>query len=159
MPSVANKVLRPLGPRTLRSAQYVPGIRLFTDAGRIDRRDNSVGNQYDVASPNPLGVQLPTYLVFRDLPGVTRDQFVAAQRAVTDEADSARAAGRAVRYLTGFFVPANAAGLCLFEGADAEEVAAVNQQAGVPFTSVVEAVEWQPPASIGAVGPKRTGHR
>ena len=95
---------------------------------------------------------MPTYLVFRDLPGVTRDQFVAAEHAVTDEADSARATGRAVRYVTGFFVPANAAGLCLFEGADAEEVAAVNQQAGVPFTSVVEAVEWHPPRRLEAYG-------
>jgi Protein of unknown function (DUF4242) len=105
-------------------------------------------------------VQLPTYLVFRDLPGVTRDQFVAAQRALAEEADSARAAGRAVRYLSGFFLAATAAGLCLFEGADAEDVAAINQQAGVPFSNVVEAVEWHPPdPQRTAAPPSRRGTR
>ena len=53
-------------------------------------------------------------------------------------------------YLPGFFLPAKA-GLCLFEGTDAEEVGAVNQQAGVPFTDVVEAIELPSP-------PPQTGH-
>ncbi len=99
---------------------------------------------------------MTTYLVFRDLPGITRDQFVAAQRAVTNEADSARAAGRTVRYLTGYFLAANATGLCLFEATDAEEVASVNQQAGVPFTTVVEAVGWHPHPWPETATPKHT---
>jgi hypothetical protein len=43
------------------------------------------------------------------------------------------------------FLPAKAAGLCLFEGPDADQVTAVNQQGGVPFTDVVEVIEWRPP--------------
>ncbi len=94
---------------------------------------------------------MPTYLVFRELPGVTRDQFVAAQRTAMAKAAAARAAGQPVWYLRGFFLPAKATALCLFEGPDAEQVRAVNQQAGVPFTDVVEAIELPSP-------PPQTGH-
>ncbi len=92
---------------------------------------------------------MPTYLVFRELPGVTRDQFVAAQCTAVATAAAARAAGQPVWYLRGFFLPARATALCMFEGPDAEQVRAVNQQARVPFTDVVEAIELpSPPPQI-----------
>ena len=89
---------------------------------------------------------MPTYLVFRELPGVTRDQFVAAQRTAMAKAAAARAAGQPVWYLRGFFLPARAVALCLFEGPD-QQVKAVNQQAGVPYTAVVEAIEATAPTA------------
>jgi hypothetical protein len=89
---------------------------------------------------------VPTFLVFRELPGVTRDQFVAAQRAVIAKAAAARAAGQPVWYLRCFFLPAKATALCLFEGPDVEQVKAVNQQAGVPFSDVVEVIDLPPPS-------------
>jgi hypothetical protein len=81
-----------------------------------------------------------TFLVFRDLPGVTRDQYSAAQRAVADTV--ARAAGSdRIRYRGGFFLPGKARAICVFEAGSAAGVAAVNQQAGVPFTEVVAAID------------------
>jgi hypothetical protein len=44
------------------------------------------------------------FLVFRDLPGVTRDQYAAAQRATVDASRRSSAAGRNVKYREGFFV-------------------------------------------------------
>ena len=100
---------------------------------------------------HPLGGQLPTYLVFRDLPGVTRT--IRRRRARRyGQGGSARAAGQPVWYLRGFFLPAKATALCLFEGPDAEQVSAVNQQAGVPFTDVVEAIELPSPPTQTELG-------
>jgi hypothetical protein len=83
---------------------------------------------------------MTVFLVFRELPGVTRDQYSAAQRAVVD------AIGRAgvsheIRYRGGFFLPAQAHAICVFDADSAADVTAVNEQAGVPFAQVVEAVD------------------
>jgi Protein of unknown function (DUF4242) len=83
---------------------------------------------------------MAAFLVFRELPGVTRDQYSAAQRAVADAIGQA-AVSRQVRYRGGFFLPAQARAICVFDAGSAADVAAVNQQAGVPFTEVVEAVD------------------
>jgi len=80
------------------------------------------------------------FLVFRDLPGVTRDQYAAAQRAAADACRQGEA-GRKVSYLGGFFLPGVGRAICLFEAASAADVAAVNQRAAVPVTDVLEAID------------------
>jgi len=84
---------------------------------------------------------MPTYLVDRDLLGLTRDQFRAAQRALGHAARRAAEAGPTVRYVRALFVPAEGRAVCVFEAPDAASVCAVNLAAGVPFTHVVEAVD------------------
>jgi hypothetical protein len=81
------------------------------------------------------------YLVDRDLPGVTVDQLAAAQRAAIAASNEFTAAGKPVRYIRSTFLPLEAHCLCLFEAADAELVAAVNEAAQIPFTRVSEALE------------------
>jgi hypothetical protein len=82
-----------------------------------------------------------TFLVLRDLPGVTRDQYSAAQDAIADAAQHASPAGREVRYLGGFFLPGSGRAVCVFGAESSSDVADVNQRAGVAFTEVLEAVE------------------
>ena len=84
---------------------------------------------------------MPTYLVDRNVPGLTRDQFRAAQRALSHAARRAHEGGRAVRYVRALFVPSEGRALCLFEAPDAASVHAVNLAAGVPFSHVVEALD------------------
>jgi Protein of unknown function (DUF4242) len=81
-----------------------------------------------------------SFLVFRDLPGVTRDQYIALQRAAND-AGRASAAGRRVSYRGGFFLPATAQAICIFDADTAADVAAVNELAGLPTTDVAEAID------------------
>ena len=81
------------------------------------------------------------FLVLRDLPGVTRDQYSAAQDAIADAAQRASPAGREVRYLGEFFLPRSGRAVCVFGAESASDVADVNQRAGVSFTEVLEAVE------------------
>jgi hypothetical protein len=84
---------------------------------------------------------VPTYAVERDLPRVTLDQLVAAQRATIEAAARLTTAGKAVRYLRCVFVPDAAHCVCLFEADCAEFVRDVNEAACVPFTRITEAVE------------------
>lgn len=84
---------------------------------------------------------MTSFLVFRDLPGVTRDQYVAAQHAAADASRRSSAVGREVRYQGGFFLPGAGRAICIFDAESAADVAAVNEQAGVPAADVVEAID------------------
>jgi len=92
------------------------------------------------------------FLVFRDLPGVTRDQYSAAQRAAADAVRRARAEGRQLAYRGGFFLSAAGRAICVFDAETAADVAAVNNLAGLPVTNIDEAIELriatdQPPGT------------
>lgn len=92
---------------------------------------------------------MATFLVLRQLPGVTRDQYAAAQQAAMDAAIQSRADGRTVWYLGGFFLPCAGRAICIFGADSAADVTMVNQHAGVPFTEVLEAIEMRPRARYG----------
>lgn len=92
---------------------------------------------------------MATFLVLRLLPGVTRDQYAAAQQAAMDAASQFTADGRKVRYLGGFFLPGAGRAICIFGADSAADVTIVNQHAGVPFTEVLEAIQMQPQARYG----------
>ena len=87
---------------------------------------------------------MSTFLVFRDLPGVTRDQYTAAQQAAAAAARRASTPGRQIRYRGGFFLPGHARAVCIFDAESAADVTQVNSQAGVPFTDVLEAIDLRP---------------
>jgi hypothetical protein len=83
------------------------------------------------------------FLVFRDLPGVTRDQYTAAQHAAADAAERTSAAGCRVTYRGGFFLPATAQAICIFDAETAADVTAVNERAGLPATGIAEAIDMR----------------
>ena len=87
---------------------------------------------------------MATFLVMRLMPGVTRDQYAAAQQAAMDAASQSSVGGQIVRYLGGFFIPGEGRAICIFGADSAADVTAVNERAGVPFTKVVEAIELRP---------------
>ena len=90
---------------------------------------------------------MSTFLVFRHLPGVTRDQYVAAQQAASEAADQVSTDERSVRYLGGFFIPGAGRAICVFSADSLANVTIVNERAGVPFSDVLEAVELRPPGA------------
>ena len=87
---------------------------------------------------------MATFLVIRQLPGLTRDQYAAAQQAVTVASRQATAGGHVVRYLGGFFVRGGGRAICIFSADSLTDVSTVNERAGVPFTEVLEAIELRP---------------
>jgi hypothetical protein len=82
-----------------------------------------------------------SFLVFRDLPGVTRDQYAAAQRALAEAARRSAASGLDVAYLGGFFLPEAARAICVFRATSAAAAAEVSRLAGVPVTEIAEAID------------------
>ena len=87
---------------------------------------------------------MATFLVLRQLPGLTRDQYAAAQQAAGEAARQASSGGRVVRHLGGFFMPGNGRAICIFCAESLADVTAVNERAGVPFTEILEAIELRP---------------
>lgn len=87
---------------------------------------------------------MATFLVLRQLPGLTRDQYAAAQQAASAAARQASTGGRVVRHLGGFFIPGEGRAICIFCAESLADVTRVNESAGVPFTEVVEAIELRP---------------
>jgi hypothetical protein len=85
-----------------------------------------------------------TFLALRQLPGLTRDQYAAAQQAASDAAREASNDGRIVRHLGGFFMPGKGEAICIFCAESLADVTTVNERAGVPFTEIVEAIELRP---------------
>ena len=86
---------------------------------------------------------MATFLVLRQVSGLTRDQYAAAQEAVSDETRRVTT-GRAVHLREGFFVPDHGWAICVFCAESLADVTAVNERAGVPFTEVLEVIELKP---------------
>ena len=84
------------------------------------------------------------FLVLRQLPGLTRDQYAAAQQAASETARQASTAGHVVRHLGGFLIPGSGRAICIFCAESLADVTMVNERAGVPFTEVLEAIELRP---------------
>ncbi len=84
------------------------------------------------------------YMVDRDLPGIDLDGLSGAQKAAIETARRFREAGKEVRYIRSTFVPGEAHCMCLFEASTPEVVREVNEEAGLPFTRIVEAMDLAP---------------
>lgn len=91
---------------------------------------------------------MTTFLVLRHLPGLTRDQYAAAQQAAIAAARQASTDGRVVRHLGGFFIPGDGRAICIFCAESLTDVTTVNERAGVPFSEVVEAIQLRPRGEV-----------
>jgi hypothetical protein len=87
---------------------------------------------------------MPVYVADRDLPGITMDQLAGAQKAAIETSERFTEEGRPVRYLRSMYVPGDDRCMCLFEASDADTVRAVNDEAEIPYTRVVEAHDLTP---------------
>lgn len=87
---------------------------------------------------------MAVYMVDRDLPGVTMEQLGAAQKAAIETGQKFTSEGKNVRYIRTTFVPGEAHCMCLFEADNPDLVRAVNEEANIPFTRIVEALDLTP---------------
>ncbi|GIV95367.1 MAG: hypothetical protein KatS3mg057_0024 [Herpetosiphonaceae bacterium] len=88
---------------------------------------------------------MPWFLVDRDLPRTTPEGLVALQHAEELMGRRLAAAGYTVRYIRSIFVLGESRCLCLFEAADEDLVAQLNDAAGLPYTRIVEVLDLDPP--------------
>ena len=94
----------------------------------------------DPGLPQRLGHPMSVFMVERDLSGISMEGLASAQAAAI-----AQAKGTATRYLRSIFAPEDGRCFCLFEAADAEAVKQVNWAAGLPFKTVVPALDLPSP--------------
>jgi hypothetical protein len=87
---------------------------------------------------------MTVYMVERDLTGITMEQLAGAQKAAIETSNKFTADGKPVRYIRSTFVPGDARTMCLFESDSQELVKDVNEEAGLPFTGIVEALDLTP---------------
>jgi hypothetical protein len=88
---------------------------------------------------------MAVYLVERSLmKGTTMDELGVAQKSAIETGKKMTASGKKVRYIRSTFVPDEARCLCLFEATSPELVKELNEQAKIPFTRIVEAMDLTP---------------
>ena len=90
---------------------------------------------------------MAVYMVERNLTGITMPQLAGAQKAAIETSERFSADGTPVRYIRSTFVPGEARCMCLFDAGSAEVVRQVNEEAKIPFTRIIEALDLTPPAS------------
>lgn len=87
---------------------------------------------------------MAVYMVDRDLPGITMEQLAAAQKAAIQTGQKLTSEGKPVRYIRSTFVPGESRCMCLFEAPNAELVKELNDQAKIPYSRVIEALDLTP---------------
>lgn len=87
---------------------------------------------------------MAVYMVERNLAGITMPQLAGAQQAAIATSRRFTADGTPVRYIRSTFVPGEARCMCLFDATSADDVKKVNEEAQLPFTRIVEALDLTP---------------
>jgi len=83
---------------------------------------------------------VPTYVVERNLLGLTEKHVATMQVALAEASRRLTASGSPVHYRGTTFLPAQSRWFCLFEASSVDRVKAVNETAQVPFVAINEAI-------------------
>jgi hypothetical protein len=87
---------------------------------------------------------MTVYMVERSLKGISKEDLGGAQKAAIAKAAEMSAAGTEIDYIRTTFAPDDGRCMCLFEGNSASDVQRLNEEAGIPFDRVVEALDLTP---------------
>lgn len=87
---------------------------------------------------------MKTFAVERSLRGISMDQLAGAQKAAITKAAEMTAAGVPVSYLHSVHMPEDGRTMCLFQAEDAAQVERCNNEAGIPYDRVTEALHLPP---------------
>ena len=87
---------------------------------------------------------MPTFVVKRDLPGITPEQLQGAGVRAKSCASEMQGEGKDVQWLRSFYLPESEQTHCYFEGPNAESIKALNERAQIPFLEISEVMEMTP---------------
>ena len=87
---------------------------------------------------------MPVYMVERSLGGIAMEDLAAAQRTAIRTAEDYSRRGTPMRYIRSTFAPEDGRCMCLFEADSADEVRRLNDEAKIPYTRVVPALDLTP---------------
>ena len=89
---------------------------------------------------------MSVFMVERDLKGIAMGDLAAAQQAAIGKAEEMRRGGSDIRYIRTTFAPEDGRCMCLFEAASDADVKRLNDEAGLPYSRVVPAMDLTPAA-------------
>lgn len=87
---------------------------------------------------------MSVYMVERSLKGISMEDLGGAQKAAIQKANDMTAEGTDVKYIRSTFAPEDGRCLCLFEAGSDVDVKRLNDEAGLPYDNVVEALDLTP---------------
>ena len=87
---------------------------------------------------------MPVYMVERELKGIEMSDLAGAQQLAIKTSKAYAAQGTPMRYIRSTFAPEDGRCMCLFEANSAADVKRLNEEAKIPFTRVVEALDLTP---------------
>lgn len=87
---------------------------------------------------------MSTFMVERNLSGISMDELGGAQKAAIDKGQEMTAGGTPVRYIRSTFAPEDGRCMCLFEAKKSEDVQRLNDEAGLPYDRIVPAMDLTP---------------
>lgn len=87
---------------------------------------------------------MSVYMVERDLKGISMEDLGGAQKAAIRKAEEMSAEGIAIRYIRSTFAPEDGRCMCLFHAASDADVKRLNDEAGLPYSRVVPALDLAP---------------
>lgn len=87
---------------------------------------------------------MSVYMVERDLKGISMEDLGGAQKAAIGKAEEMSSAGTAIRYIRSTFAPDDGRCMCLFDAASEADVKRLNDEAGLPYSRVVPALDLTP---------------
>jgi hypothetical protein len=91
---------------------------------------------------------MSVFMVERGLKGIALDDLGAAQKAAIGKAEEMRQGGLDIRYIRTTFAPEDGRCMCLFEAQSEAEVKQLNDEAGLPYSRVVPAMDLTPAPKI-----------
>ncbi len=87
---------------------------------------------------------MSVYMVERDLKGISMQDLAGAQQAAIAKAGEMSKGGTEIGYIRSTFAPEDGRCMCLFEANSAADVKRLNDEAGLPYNGVVEALDLTP---------------
>ena len=87
---------------------------------------------------------MSVYMVERSLKGISMEDLAGAQQAAIATAKEMTENGDRVSYIRSTFAPEDGRCMCLFDGESADQVKKLNDTAGLPYETVVEALDLTP---------------
>jgi hypothetical protein len=87
---------------------------------------------------------MTVYMVERDLKGIAMEDLAGAQKAVIAKAAEMRGSGTDIRCIRSTFAPTDGRCTRLFEAGAEGDVRRLNDDAGLPYRRVVEAMDLTP---------------
>ncbi len=87
---------------------------------------------------------MSVYMVERNLKGISMEDLAGAQKAAIAKAGEMSGSGTQIGYIRSTFAPDDGRCMCLFEAQSEDDVRRLNDDAGLPYDKVVQALDLTP---------------